>query len=100
MLRKLNTIAGFQNNYDGFTGQLSVPLNQVKGDITDHYNDTDGNFAFLVKHKEKYATPLLSVECLLRRHGIYQHVFVNHTMNEDPANLTKYLEKTISTHNK
>ena len=46
MLRTLNAIAGFQNNYDGFTGQLSVPLNQVKGDITDHYNDTDGNFAF------------------------------------------------------
>ena len=98
MLRKLNNIAGFQNNYDGFTGQLSVPLNQVKGHITDHYNDTDGNFAFLVKHKEKYATPLFSVECLLRRHGMYQHVFVTHTTNEDPTNLAKYLEKTISTH--
>ena len=98
MVRKLNTMAGCQNNYDGFTSQLSFPLHLVKGDITDHYNDTDGNVAFLVKHKEKYTTPLFSVECLLRRHGMYQHVFVTHTTNEDPTNLPKYLEKTISTH--
>lgn len=64
---------------------------QIKGQVLHEFHDREGNAAYVVQQQDNVSIPLLSIECLLLKGGVYEHQFITHTTNPDPKYLKHYL---------